>query len=125
MTFVVCMVPGEQAEHRFNSVATFQTAGGAAVGIGWDFGIVLTVGGNAHNVVPVKTTQLRQMVAVEADIVGENGTDFVLTEPGTQISDGFGSGAEHRLNWCLDEQSAFIHAADLTLNGQDVIFSFD
>ena len=101
MTFVVCTVPGEQTKHGFYSVASFQTASGATVGVSGNLGIVFAIGGKAHDVVPVKITQLRQMVAVKAGIVGENGTDSVLIEPDTQISDGFGSCTEDRLHWCL------------------------
>ena len=125
MAFAVCPIAGEQAEHGFDAEATLQAASGATIGVSGNLGVVLAIGGKAHDVVPVKITQLRQMVAVEAGIVGENGTDSVLIEPGTQIKNSLGSGAENRLHWCFDEQSAFVHAADLTLNGQNVIFGFN
>lgn len=81
-------------EHGFDALATLQAASGATVGGGGDSGIVLAVGGKAHDIETIEIPQLWQMVAVKAGIVGENGTDFVLTEPGTQISDGFGSCTE-------------------------------
>lgn len=125
MTFVVCTISRQQAEHGFDTIASLQTAGGAAVGIGWDSEIVLTVGCKAHDVVPVKITHLRQMVTVKVGIVGENRTDSVLIEPDTQISDGLGAGAEDGLHRRFDKQGAFLHTADLTLNGQNMIFSCD
>lgn len=41
-------------EHGFNTVATLQATRGAAIGCGWNLGIMLAVGGKAHDVVPVK-----------------------------------------------------------------------
>lgn len=77
----------EQAEHRFDTVATFQMTSGAAIGER-NLWIILAVGGKTHDVVPIKVPQFRQVIAVEAGIVGENGMDIVLTQPGTKINDG-------------------------------------
>ena len=125
MAFVVCTVPGEQTKHGLDTVAAFQTAGGVAVGIGWDFGIVLAVGGKAHDVIPIEVSQLWQMIMVKAGIVCEDGMDIMLLEPGSKISNSLSSSAENRLYRRLDKQGAFIHTADLTLDGQDMIFSGD
>ena len=54
MAFAICTISGKQAAHRFDVVAMFQTTGGVAVGSSGDFRIVLTEGGKAHDVVPVK-----------------------------------------------------------------------
>ena len=97
MTFLIAVFAGQQPQHGLHAVAPFHPAGGKAFAAFRDPGIVLAVGGKAHDIVPVIISQLRQMIAVKAGIVGENGTDFVLTEPGTQISDGFGSCTEDRL----------------------------
>ena len=53
VAFVVCTIAGKQAEHGFDAEATLQTACGAAVGIGRDFGIVLAIGGKTHDIIPV------------------------------------------------------------------------
>lgn len=57
MGLVVCTVAGEQAEHGLDAVASFQAAGGAQVSGGGDLGVVLAVGGEAHDVVPIKVTE--------------------------------------------------------------------
>lgn len=103
MAFAICTISGKQAEHRFDAVATFQTTGGVAVGSSGDFRIVLTVGGKAHDVVPVKIPQLRQMVAVKAGVVGEDRLDTVMLEPDSKICNSLGLCAENGIHWCLNE----------------------
>ena len=83
MGFLVCIIPGEQTEHGLDAVTPLHTSGAVAVGTGGDFGVVLAVGGKAHDVVPSKASQLRQVIAVEAGVVGKDGVDVVLPEPGT------------------------------------------
>ena len=86
---------------------------------------MLAVGGQAHDVVPVEAAQLRQVVPVEAGVVGEDARDAVLPEPGVQVAHGLGAGAEDWLHRRVQEQGIVVHAADLTLDGQDVVFHFD
>ena len=71
MGLPVCTIPGEQAEHGFHAVAPLHAPGAVAVGAVGNFGVVLAVDGNAHDVAPVEATQLRQMISVKALIVGE------------------------------------------------------
>ena len=54
MGFAICTVAGKQTQHGLYTISPFQTTGGAAVGVGWDFGIVLAVSCQTHNVIPVK-----------------------------------------------------------------------
>ena len=122
---MVCAVIGEQAEHGFYAVAALQAAGGTAVGISRDLGIVLAVGGEAHDIIPIEISQLLQVVAVEAGVVGKDETDHVLLKPGTQICDGLGPGAEDGLHRCYDEQCVFVHATDVALDREDMIFGVD
>ena len=66
MGLPVCTIPGEHTEHGLHAVTPLHAPGAVAVGAGGDFGIVLAVDGDAHNVVPVEVPQLRQMVSVKA-----------------------------------------------------------
>lgn len=124
MGLPVCTIPGQQAQHGLHAVASFQSAGRTAVGVGGDLGVVLAVGGEAHDVVPVEAAQLRQVAAVEIGVVGEDAHDAVLAEPGAQISHGLGAGAEDGLHRRVQKQGFIVHAADLALVGQDVVFHF-
>lgn len=124
MSFLACIIFGEQAEHGFDTKTAFQTAGGTTVGGSGNLGIVLTVGGKAHDIVPVKVLQSGQMVAVEAGIVSKDRIDTVLLEPDTQIRNGLSSSAEDGPHWRFNERGTFIHIANLTLNGQNMIFCF-
>ena len=125
MRFPICTIPGQQSEHGLHAVASFQVAGGAAVGVGGYFGVVLAVGGQAHDVVPVEAPQLRQVVAVEAGVVGEDALDAVLGQPCLQIPDGLRPGAEDGLHRGVQKEGVVIHAARPALLGQDVVFHFD
>ena len=125
MRFTICLISRQQSEHGLHAVASFQAAGGAAVGVGGNFGVVLAVGGQAHDVVPVEAPQLRQVVAVEAGVVGEDALDAVMRQPCLQIPDGFRPGAEEGLDWGVQKEGVVIHAASPALLGQDVVFHFD
>lgn len=118
MTFVVCTVSRKRGEHGFDIVVPLQAANAVTVGTGGNLGIVLAVGGKAHNAIPVKTLHLGQVIAVETSVVGKNGTGTVLLEPETQIHNSFDSGAENGLHRCFQKQHVIVHAAYLTLDGQ-------
>lgn len=124
MGLPVCTIPGQQAQHGLHAVASFQSAGRTAVGVGGDLGVVLAVGGEAHDVVPVEAAQLRQVVAVEVGVVGENASNTVLAEPGSQVPDRLGTGAEDGLHRRVQKQGVVVHAANLALVGQDMVFHF-
>jgi len=104
MAFVICTVIGKQTKHRLHTVAPLQPAGRAAVGIGRDFCVMLAVGCQTHDIIPVIVPQLRQVVAVKAGIVSEDGNNAILLKPGTKVGNGFTSGAEDRRHRCFDEQ---------------------
>lgn len=109
----------------FNTVASFQTARGAAISGGGNLWIVLAVGGKAHDVGPVDVLQFQQEVVVEVGVVCEDRTDAVLSKPSLQIRTGLGSRTEDGPHWRFNEQGAFIHTAYLTLNGQNMILCVD
>ena len=111
-------------QHGFDAVAAFQSAGGTAVGVGGDLGAVLAVGGEAHDVVPIEAAQFRQVAAVEVGVVGEDARDTVQAEPGAQILDRLGAGAEDGLHRRVQKQGVVVHAANLALVGQDMVFHF-
>ena len=71
MGLPVCTIPGEQTEHGFHAVTPLHAPGAVAVDAGGDFGVVLAVNRDAHDVVPVKTPQLWRMISVKAGVLGE------------------------------------------------------
>ena len=123
--FAVCPVAGEQAEYGLHTVAPLQPAGGAQVGGAGDFGVVLTVGRQPHDIVPVKSCQLRQMIPVEVCVISENGGDIVVRKPVEQIAHGLPPGAEDRLHRRVQKQRVVIHTADLAIHRQNMIFGCD
>ena len=123
--FSVCTATGQQAEHRFHTVAPFQSAGGAAVCVFGNLFVVLPIGGQPHNIVPLHILEFRKMVPVKTGIVSIDGLDIVPGKPMLQIRNGIGPGADYGLYRCFDEQGIVVHTAGLALDGQNVIFGFD
>ncbi len=111
---MICTVSGEQAEHGFDTKTTLQVACETAVGTAWNLRMV---GGKAHDVVPIIVLQLRKMIAVQEGVVCKDRVETVLLKPDTQISNRLDSGAENGPHRRFNEQCAFVHAANSTLNG--------
>ena len=76
------MVIGEKAEYRFYAVASFQAAGGTAIGVGWNLGIMLSVSSQTHNVIPIEVPQLPQVIPVKTGIVSKDGMHIVCGKLG-------------------------------------------
>ena len=82
---------------------------------------MLAVCRQTHDVVPAKAVQLRQMVAVKAGVVGEDGPDVLLLQPAAQLLHGLLPGAEPGRHRRFQKEDAVVHSAHLTFRRKHMV----